>query len=48
MSWYTTNILQCQGDLSWLGAQLAWNLTEVPVELGQIADELVKTVVGLI
>jgi len=48
VSWYTSNILECQRDLSWLGAKLAWNLTEVPVEDSQITDELIKTVVGLV
>ena len=35
VSLHSTNVLQSQSDLSWLGAILDWQLAKVPRELGQ-------------
>ena len=48
MSWYSSNILQSECNLSWFGSQLAWDFAKVPVELSQITDEFIETMIGLI
>ena len=48
MSWYSSNIFQSESNLSWFTTLFAWDLTEVPIELCEITNEFIKTVVGLI